>query len=160
MAIELTAQQKRKYVEVVWGRSVFWKPCPEADDLPWIMQVADADQMDKCQLCGAKLDAEGYPKIQQMLARRTDVPAETSCDNSSGKKVISVPSCVPAESTFTVDQFAAKEREIERLTAQVERLSAPVSDKDAMQLVNWAGLYGLAKVLNNWIAARAAEKGV
>jgi hypothetical protein len=98
--------------------------------------------------------------IDAMLVQRPEAPAETSCDNSSGKKVISVPSCVPAESTFTVDQFAAKEREIERLTAQVERLSAPVSDKDAMQLVNWAGLYGLAKVLNNWIAARAAEKGV
>lgn len=30
------------------------------------------------------------------LARRPEAPAQTSCDNSSGQKVIAVPSCVPA----------------------------------------------------------------
>jgi hypothetical protein len=122
--------------------------------------------MDKCQLCGAKLDAEGYPKIQQMLARRTEVPAETSCDNSSGQPVIAVPSCVPAERTFTVDQFAAKEREIERLTAQVERLKAPVSVDEARLILRVQERTPLGIIFQTQvgydalIAARAAEKGV
>ena len=34
--------------------------------------------------------------IERMLADRPEAPAQTSCDNSSGQKVIAVPSCVPA----------------------------------------------------------------
>ena len=53
---ELTAQQEREYVEAAWEWSVFWKPCPEADDLPWIMQVADADVEDIHEFTGATED--------------------------------------------------------------------------------------------------------
>jgi hypothetical protein len=39
-----------------------------------------------------------------MMEMKWKVPAETSCDNSSGQPVIAVPSCVPAPCTFTVEQ--------------------------------------------------------
>ena len=89
-------------------------------------------------------------------------PAQATIETlnvQKGEQAMNVHLAKIREINKILDDVEELEREIEALKAQVERLSAPVSDKDAMQLVNWAGLYGLAKVLNNWIAARAAEKG-
>ena len=61
--------------------------------------------------------------------------------------------------------LAAKEREIERLKAQVERLKAPVSDEEWLNFwlpiarINVDRTSMTRKEVSNLIAARAAEKG-
>jgi hypothetical protein len=70
---ELTAQQEREYVEAAWEWSVFWKPCPEADDLPWIMQVADADVEDIHEFTGATEDECVHAAYLFTLARLEEI---------------------------------------------------------------------------------------
>jgi hypothetical protein len=48
-------------------------------------------------------------RIDSVLARRPEAPAETSCDNSSGQKVIAVPSCAPAPRTFPQERWTKHE---------------------------------------------------
>jgi chromosome segregation ATPase len=61
-------------------------------------------------------------------------------------------------------ELAAKEREIERLKAQVERLRAPLSKSEAAELNNAGNAMNKLsepyhKCVNRIIASRAAEKG-
>jgi len=114
--------------------------------------------------------------IDAMLVQRPEAPAETSCDNSSGQPVIAVPSCVPAERMFTVDQFAAKEREIAALKAHVRRLSRPFSEADAFksqlaeaqaerdalkaQVERLSRPFSEAEVIEKWPEASLAEAGL
>ena len=56
--VEMSANEKRSYVEDRWEWSVFWKPAPlpiphEYEVLPWTMQVADAKCLDVHEFTGA-----------------------------------------------------------------------------------------------------------
>jgi hypothetical protein len=55
---EMSANEKRSYIEDCWEWSVFWEPAPlpnphEDEMLPWTMQVADAKCLDVHEFTGA-----------------------------------------------------------------------------------------------------------